>query len=104
MNKGFLAGLTIVGVTAAALAAEHTVAQKNIAFSQKTLKVKAGDTVRFTNDDPVPHNVISVSAANPFDLGVFKKGESKSVVLANPGPVDVECSIHPGMKMRIDVE
>jgi plastocyanin len=96
--------LAIVSVAAAALAAEHTVAQKNIAFSQRTLKVKAGDSVRFTNDDPVPHNVISVSPSNPFDLGVFRKGESKSVVLGKPGAVDVECSIHPGMKMRIDVE
>jgi plastocyanin len=95
----------LLGVAAVALAgSEHVVSQKNIAFSQKSLKVKAGDSVRFVNDDPVPHNVISVSAANPFDLGVFKKGEAKSVTLAKPGPVDVECSIHPGMKMRIDVE
>ena len=97
--------LVLLGTSALALAgSEHVVSQKNVAFSQKSLKVKAGDSVRFTNDDPVPHNVISVSAANPFDLGVFKKGESKSVVLGKPGPVDVECSIHPGMKMRIDVE
>jgi plastocyanin len=25
-------------------------------------------------------------------------------VLGKPGAVDVECSIHPAMKMRIDVE
>jgi plastocyanin len=94
----------VVASTLALAGSEHAVSQKNVAFSQKELKVKAGDSVRFTNDDPVPHNVISISPSNPFDLGVFKKGESKSVVLAKPGPVDVECSIHPGMKMRIDVE
>jgi plastocyanin len=98
--RRLFAGLAMAGAAALSLAG----AQKNIAFSQKALKIKAGDSVRFTNDDPVPHNVISVSPSNPFDLGVFKKGESKSVVLGKPGPVDVECSIHPGMKMRIDVE
>ena len=98
--------IAVLGVasTLALAGSEHVVLQKNIAFSQKVLKVKAGDSIRFTNDDPVPHNVISISPSNPFDLGVFKKGESKSVVLAKPGPVDVECSIHPAMKMRIDVE
>jgi len=102
--KAWMAGIVAAAAAAIALAAEHTVVQKDLAFSQKTLKVKAGDLIRFTNDDPVPHNVISVSASNPFDLGVFRKGESKSVTLSKPGPVDVECSIHPGMKMRIDVE
>jgi plastocyanin len=102
--RSFLA-LSLLAASALVLAgAEHVVGQKNIAFSQKLLKAKAGDSVRFTNDDPVPHNVVSVSPSNPFDLGVFRKGESKSVVLGKPGPVDVECSIHPGMKMRIDVE
>jgi len=99
--------VALVLLAASALAAagsEHRVSQKNVAFSQKTLKVKAGDSVRFTNEDPVPHNVVSVSSANAFDLGVFRKGESKNVVLGKPGAVDVECSIHPGMKMRIDVE
>jgi plastocyanin len=101
----FFVALTLLVASLLALAgSEHVVGQKNVAFSQKLLKVKAGDSVRFTNDDPVPHNVVSVSPSNPFDLGAFKKGESKSVVLGKPGPVDVECSIHPGMKMRIDVE
>jgi plastocyanin len=100
-----LAAAVLAFVFAVALAgSEHVVAQKNLAFAPKSLKVKAGDTIRFTNDDPVPHNVISLSKDNPFDLGVLQKGQAKSVALNNPGVVDVECSIHPGMKLKVEVE
>ena len=102
--KFLVAVALIVGSALAIAGSEHVVLQKNIAFAPKALKVKAGDSIRFTNEDPVPHNVFSLSKENAFDLGVFEKGASKKVVLEKPGIVDVECSIHPAMKLRIEVE
>jgi len=88
---------------AASAAQEHVVAQKNKSFSTKKLSVKAGDTVKFVNDDSFAHNVFSLSAAKSFDLGSFGNGGSKTVTLDKPGKVEVECAVHPDMRMEIEV-
>jgi hypothetical protein len=38
-----------------------------------------------------------MSESNPFDLGLYKDPEIKSVEFKNPGRVDVFCSIHSKM-------
>ena len=86
-----------------AVAAEHVIAQKNNEFSQKSLRVKRGDAVSFRNDDPHFHNVFSLSDAKSFDLGSFPKGESRKVVFDKEGEVEVECAIHPQMKLKVEV-
>jgi plastocyanin len=85
------------------LAETHTVAQSKKAFVLLKLKAKVGDTVAFRNDDDFAHNVFSLSDAQSFDLGSYKKGETRTVKLATPGVVEVECAIHPEMKMTIEV-
>ena len=86
-----------------ARAAEHVVNQKNKAFGPKKLNVQAGDSIRFVNDDPFAHNVFSLSDAKSFDLGSWGFGVAKSVVLDKPGLVEVECAVHPDMRMVIEV-
>ena len=88
---------------AAASAEEFTVTQKDKQFSQKSLKVKVGDDVKFVNDDPFSHNVFSLSETKSFDLGTYPKGASKTVSFDKPGKVEVECAVHPDMKMTIEV-
>lgn len=80
------------------------VGQKDKAFSTDHLKVKVGDTVTFTNDDPFFHNVFSLSPAATFDLGSYPQGESKDVTFEEAGEVQIECAIHPSMQMIIEVE
>ena len=80
------------------------VSQKNKEFTIKTLTIKKGDTVEFLNEDDVFHNVFSLSDAKLFDLGSYPKGKSKSVTFDEPGTVEIECAIHPSMKMTIVVE
>jgi plastocyanin len=86
-----------------AAAAEFEVAQKNKAFTVKTLKIKKGDTVSFPNQDPFFHNVFSLSPTKTFDLGSYAKGETKKIVFDKAGKVEVECAIHPNMQMIIEV-
>lgn len=90
--------------SATAQAAEYEVAQRNKAFTVKSLKIKKGDTVSFPNQDPFFHNVFSLSATKSFDLGSYPKGETKKIVFDKAGKVDVECAIHPNMQMTIEVE
>lgn len=85
-------------------AAEHEVGQQNKAFTVSELKVKVGDTVNFVNNDDFFHNVFSLSDPATFDLGSYPKGEFKGHTFDQAGVVEVECAIHPDMKMTITVE
>jgi plastocyanin len=93
----------LIAVGAAWAAQEHVVAQKNKSFSAKKLTVKVGDTVKFVNEDSFAHNIFSLSAAKSFDLGSFGNGGSKSVTFDKPGKVEVECAVHPDMRLDIEV-
>lgn len=86
-----------------AAAQTATVDQKDKQFSVPSLKIKVGDSVRFVNSDPFFHNVFSLSDAKTFDLGSYPQGQSRSIVFDKPGEVEVECAIHPNMKMKISV-
>jgi plastocyanin len=89
---------------APAAAAEHVVTQKNKAFSIKKLGVKVGDSIKFVNDDPFPHNVFSLSDSKSFDLGSYGIGVAKSVVFDKAGTVEVECAVHPDMRLLVEVQ
>ena len=95
--------LMLLVLNTLAQAETFTVLQKDKKFSPDTLKVKVGDTVIFKNEDSFFHNIFSVSDTQNFDLGSFPKGQSKNVVFNKAGKIDVECAIHPDMKMVIQV-
>jgi len=98
--------VTLLLAVSAVMAAnrEHIVGQKDKAFSAASLKVKVGDSVSFRNDDPFFHNIFSLSEVHSFDLGSFPKGQSRKATFNKEGRVEVECAIHPEMKMVIQVE
>lgn len=98
-----LAVAALVAATGLAHAADFEVAQKDNRFSVPSLKVKPGDTVSFRNDDPHFHNIFSLSDAQSFDLGSYPKGQSRKVKFEKEGTVDIECAIHPHMKMTVQV-
>ena len=78
-----------------------TIAQKGRKFVPDLVAITVGQSVSFPNGDPFLHNVFSQSPARKFDLGSFKKGESKQKSFPNPGVVDVYCNIHPEMAATI---
>jgi plastocyanin len=96
------AALAVAG--AAAHAGEFEVSQKGRKFSPGNLKIKAGDSVSFKNDDSVSHNIFSLSDAKTFDTGAYAGGQAKKVTFEKPGAVEIECAIHPDMKMLIQVD
>lgn len=96
--------LVMVGIVGGSQAGqEHLVTQKNKAFSVKKLSIKVGDSVKFVNEDSFVHNVFSLSAPKSFDLGSFGNGGAKSVTFDKPGRVEVECAVHPDMRLDIEV-
>jgi plastocyanin len=66
-------------------------------FVPHVLPIVAGTTVDFPNDDPIYHNVFSLSRVRSFDLGRYPRGSSKSIQFARAGVVQVFCHIHADM-------
>ena len=96
-------GLAVIVAGSVWAAQEHVVAQKNKSFSVKKLTVKVGDSIKFVNEDSFAHNVFSLSAVKSFDLGSFGNGGSKTVTFDKPGKVEIECAVHPDMRMDVEV-
>jgi plastocyanin len=66
-------------------------------FLPRVLAVPRGARVRFPNQDPILHNVFSVSPGNFFDLGLYNQGPGKEQKLTQPGLVRVFCNVHHSM-------
>ena len=115
--KGTVRTITRPGVTAALAvvyaeplagsaprsARRATLTQKGKTFRPGVLAVPVGSTVDFPNEDPIFHNVFSLSPPAPFDLGLYRSGASRSRVFAQPGTWRVFCNIHPQMSALIVV-
>lgn len=67
------------------------------------LAIPVGSTVTFPNDDPISHNLFSLSSNNAFDLGLYRRGAGKSQKFDTPGTVNVYCNVHPNMSAVIQV-
>jgi len=75
--------------------AEISTAEK--AFSPHVLVLPVGSTIAFPNHDPFNHNVFSLSEEQPFDLGLYGRGEARSVKLERAGIIRVYCNVHSQM-------
>jgi plastocyanin len=80
-----------------------SVASRGKRFAPHVIVASAGATVDFPNLDSIFHNAFSVSPGNQFDLGLYRRGASKSVTLATPGLVRVYCNIHQDMAAYVYV-
>jgi plastocyanin len=80
---------------------EPAMRQRDERFVPHVLPIVAGTAVAFPNDDPIYHNVFSLSRAKSFDLGRFARGESRTIVFPRAGLVQVFCHIHADMSAYI---
>jgi len=78
-----------------------TVVMKGKAFAPRVVVVPVGGSVEFPNQDPIFHNVFSVSGENRFDLDLYKKPRSGAWTFRHPGLVRVYCNIHPQMSAYV---
>jgi amicyanin len=73
----------------------------NFTFGPQELKVKAGTTVTWTNEDDMPHTVVS---PNNFRSKVLDTDGSYAFTFTTPGTYKYFCSLHPHMTGTIVVE
>ncbi|MGZ3443353.1 MAG: globin domain-containing protein [Polyangia bacterium] len=76
---------------------QRVIEQRDRQFAPHVMMVPVGSTVSFPNFDPVFHNVFSLSPTKPFDLGIFKNGESRDVTFEKEGILRIGCNLHANM-------
>ena len=97
--------MNIILINHVACANEITISQMDKKFAPAVITIKAGDSLRFVNDDAINHNVFTeISPGNTFNSGLQKPGASSTVVFAKAGDHEVRCGIHPRMKMIVHVQ
>lgn len=77
--------------------------QHDETFTPRVAAVTVGSEVEFPNDDPIYHNVFSLSRAKNFNLGRYPRGETRRVRFDRPGVVKVFCEIHSHMSATVMV-
>lgn len=59
--------------------------------------VQTGGSVAFPNEDPFSHNVFSNVDLGPFDLGLYRRGATRSATFGRTGVYPIYCNIHSMM-------
>jgi len=108
------AGFAVAGVSTTAQAADHkvTVDARNSKWLPAMLKIKAGDTVIWTNTAPIPHIVTFAKAKSKtpdkislpagvaeFESPSLKKGQTFQYTFKVKGTYNYTCRLHENMMM-----
>jgi plastocyanin len=80
-----------------AVATDKVVNQRAKQFVPRVLAVPVGTSVVFRNEDPLAHNVFSLSPAKKFDTGLYKSPGEAAVAFDKPGVIQLLCNIHSSM-------
>jgi plastocyanin len=85
------------------------VGMKNIQFDPRDITVKPGETITFTNDESIPHDVHKTSGPDgdfsSGDDGGMQEGDTFELKLDQPGKYEYVCHVHaPGMAGTITVK
>jgi len=95
------AAVFFVAATGAASAATIKVSVQGFKFSPAAVTAHVGDTIEWTNNDPMAHT--STAKSGDWDLPL-PAGKSASLKLQKKGTFDYYCKIHPSMTGKITVE
>ena len=79
------------------------VIQQDKHFLPHVVAIPVGGTVDLPNNDPFWHNAFSNFSGEPFDIGLYAPGTSRSHTFRHAGIVRVFCNIHSTMSAIIAV-
>jgi plastocyanin len=79
------------------------VSEEDITFTPAEVTVSAGDTVTWTNNDSVDHDVTADSFSSG-DPGGMAPGDTFEHTFEEAGTFDYVCTVHPGMEGSVTVE
>ena len=73
---------------------------KSFRYNPSLVKIKVGDTVRWTNKDKARHD----ASGDGWSTVLLSQGESAEYTFTKPGTYEYICSIHPSMHGKVIVE
>ena len=79
------------------------VSEEDITFQPAEVSVGVGDTVTWTNNDSVDHDVTADSFSSG-DPGGMAPGDTFDHTFDEAGTFDYVCTVHPGMEGSVTVE
>ena|ERR1700742_955211 len=79
------------------------ISQHNLQFAPEFAIAVTGQKVEMPNEDDVVHNVYSFTGSSQFNLGLYGKGEVRTISFDQAGIVDIFCSMHHQMHARVFV-
>jgi plastocyanin len=77
------------------------IGMKDLKFAPADATVKAGQKVTWTNEESVPHNVVSDDGQ--LKSSTFGKDGTYSFTPKKAGDISYVCTLHPGMKGTLKV-
>jgi plastocyanin len=94
-----LAVLTVVpagcGSSSAGLASAN-VTIRNFAFSPRTVHLRVGGKITFTNEDSTPHTATADNGTS-FDSGTLVDGQRMTITFSRAGTFAYHCAFHAFM-------
>jgi amicyanin len=86
-------------------AATNQVTLTDFSFQPSVIKIKAGETVTWTNQDPAEHTVTAdISSPETPDSPNLAKGQTYSFTFNKRGTYAYSCTFHPHMRGKVIVE
>ncbi len=86
-----------------AVTGEIKVTLENFSYAPKTITIKKGTKVTWTNQDTIKHDVVS-DEGKELSTTLLAKGETYSHVFNTTGTFAYHCTPHPFMKATVIVE
>ena len=96
-------GLAVLGPWAVLADQAPLVIQKHKAFSVNALSVSRGETIRFTNADPYPHQLYTKGKGIDVDSDLQQPGQDIDITFPESGTFEVRCGVHPRMLLTVTV-
>src|SRR5512132_2383356 len=101
-SSGSSSGASTSTAAASSSGGGVTIKMQNIAFDPKSVTVKVGQKVTWTNEDTVDHNVTSQSGET-IKSDNFGNGATFSFTPKTAGKISYVCTLHPGMTATLTV-
>ena len=96
-------GAAPLAVAAPPVHGVHAVRIEGMRFVPETLTVHRGESIVWTNYDPVPHTVTAMRQ-RAFDSHALAPNASWSYVAGKPGKYPYHCTSHPAMRATLIVQ
>ena len=82
---------------AAPVAPAVKIIQRGQEYEPLVTAIRTGSPVEFPNLDTVQHHIYSVSKPKRFEIPLYDRGRTETVVFDQPGVVTLGCNIHDWM-------